>query len=122
MIVQGCMELLMGLFLIGMAGVFPALLAMEQGRANGPEPPPVWLFVGIYGVMGLGISIPGILRIIAGFNVYRFRRRMFGIVANCVGFLTMFTCYCAPTAIALGVYSLIVLLQPSVVQAFDRQK
>lgn len=121
MIVQGSLELLMGLFLIGMAGLFPALAAMDPDFADGPEPP-IWFIAGIYGTMGLGISIPGILRIFAGYNVYRFRRRMFAIVTNCVGFLTMFTCYCAPTAIALGVYSLIVLLQPSVVHAFDRQK
>lgn len=121
MIVQGCLELLMGLFLIGMAGVFPAIMALEQGQARGPEPP-VWLLVGVYGVMGLGISIPGILRIFAGYKVYRFRQRLFAIITNCIGFLTVFTCYCAPTSIALGVYSLIVLLQPSVVQAFDRQK
>ncbi len=117
MIVQGCLELLMGLFLLGMAVFFPVMLAMEQG-VDGPGDPPMWLFLAIYGVMGLAVAIPGVLRIFAGFSAYRFRRRMLAIVTNCVGFMTVFTCYCAPTAIALGVYSLIVFLQPSVVHAF----
>lgn len=122
MIVQGVLELLLGLFMVGMAGFFPLMMAMDpgmgQGPGQGPGAPPVWIIGIVYGVLGLAISIPGILRIYAGYNVYRFRRRIFAIVANCLGFITLITCYCAPTAIALGVYSLIVLLQPSVVYAF----
>ncbi|MDP1560345.1 MAG: hypothetical protein Q8M16_03005 [Pirellulaceae bacterium] len=122
MIVQGVLELLLGLVMFGVAGYFPFLMAMNpgmgQGPGQGPGPPPVWIISIVYVVFGLGMSIPGILRIYAGYNVYRFRRRIFAIVANCLGFVTLITCYCAPTAIALGVYSLIVLLQPSVVYAF----
>ncbi len=120
MIVQGVLELLLGLFMFGMAGFFPVIMAMDRGMGpgQGPGAPPVWIISIVYVVFGLAISIPGILRIYAGYNVYRFRRRILAIVANCLGFVSLITCYCAPTAIALGVYSLIVLLQPSVVYAF----
>lgn len=124
MIVQGVLELLLGLFMVAMAGFFPLMMAIDPGMGRGmgpgqgPGAPPVWIIGIVYVVLGLVISIPGILRIYAGYNVYRFRRRIFAIVVNCLGFVTLITCYCAPTAIALGVYSLIVLLQPSVVSAF----
>lgn len=116
MMVQGGLEMAMGLLLLVIAGFLPVAIAMDQGMA--PGDPPVWIIGIVYGVLGLGISTLGILRMFAGYGAFRFRRRMFAIVANCLGFGTLLTCYCAPTALALGVYSLIVLLQPSVVHAF----
>jgi hypothetical protein len=116
MMVQGGLELAMGLLLLVIAGFLPIAIAMDQRAA--PGDPPVWIIGVVYGIFGLAISTIGILRMFAGYGAFRFRRRMFAIIANCLGFGTLLTCYCAPTALALGVYSLIVLLQPSVMHAF----
>ena len=58
------------------------------------------------------------MHIVAGIRNYKFRGRVFGLVALGGGMITMITCYCAPTAIALGVYGLITFLNPEVNQAF----
>src|SRR5205823_5880308 len=61
----------------------------------------------------------GLLRIVAGLFNIRYRRRGLGIAALAVGLVTMMTAYCAPTAIGLAVYGLIVYLNEPVVLAFQ---
>ena len=120
MIVQGVLEILMGLMLAGMAVFMPIMIQMESSgaRANGPPEEMAWLFGGIYGTLGLLTLIAAVLHILGGLGAYRFRRRRLGLVAFCFGMVTIFTCYCAPTAVALGIYGLIVYLNAPVAQAF----
>jgi hypothetical protein len=54
----------------------------------------------------------------AGIRNYKFRGRTLGLIALGGGMVTVMTCYCAPTAIGLGVYGLITYLNPEVAQAF----
>jgi len=119
--VQGGLELLMGLFLLGMAGVMTFVMLADQG----PGQPPVeaaWIIGGVYGVLGLGVLGLGSLRLYAGYCVFKFQRRLLAIITNCLGFGTLITCYCAPTALGIGIYGLIVLLQPAVIAEFERRR
>ena len=125
MIVQGALETLAGVGLIVMAAVMPQLI-MAEGMRGMPQQPPegpqpeqfFWIFTAMYGGMGLAGLIAGVLHIVAGVRNYRFRGRTFGIVAASAGLIAVATCYCLPTAIAVAVYGLIVLLNTEVSDAF----
>lgn len=111
LIVQGALEIAFGLF----GGAFLALVYLvpdeEFTRLRG------------LGVFLLILAIPavacGLLRIVAGIFNLRFRRRSLGMVALGLGLLTLATGYCAPTAIALAIYGLIVYVNEPVVMAFE---
>jgi len=74
------------------------------------------------GILLAAISAPtlisGLLRIAAGIFNFRYRRRGLGITALLFGLVTMMTAYCAPTAIALAVYGLVVYFNEPVMMAF----
>jgi hypothetical protein len=75
------------------------------------------------GLLFAGISVPcliiGVLRIVAGVFNYHYRRRGLGITALACGLFTLITGYCAPTAIALAIYGLIVYVNEPVIMAFQ---
>jgi hypothetical protein len=125
MIVQGVLELIMGLALVGLGFGMPFLMKEELQRnppnANGPTPEMMsWIFVGVYGVLGMLVLAGSALHVVAGIRNYGYRSRTLGIVALIAGMAsTLVTCYCAPTAIAIGVYGLVCYLNPSVAQAFQ---
>jgi hypothetical protein len=127
MVVQGALELIMALFLIGLAVVMPLLFQSAQqggppgGRPPGAPPPELmsWIMFGMYGFTGFMVLVGAVLHIVAGVRNYKFRGRVLGIVALITGIVTtLLTCYCAPTAIALGVFGLICYLNPEVTDAF----
>ncbi len=121
MMVQGGLELLMGLGLVAMGGIFPVLMRMDEMQGGGEGPPPEmvgWMMLAIYGGLGLVTLVAAGLHLFAGLRNYRFRSRTLGLVALGGGLVTMFTCYCAPTSIALAVYGLVTYLNPEVSQAF----
>ncbi|NQU22002.1 MAG: hypothetical protein HQ567_12020 [Candidatus Nealsonbacteria bacterium] len=124
MIVQGVLETLMGVGLIVAAVVVPQIIAQQQrGEPQWPPqglPPEevLWMVRLMYGGMGLAGLIAGVLHIVAGVRNYRFRGRTFGIVASVAGLLAIATCYCLPTAVAVAVYGLVVLLNTEVSEAF----
>jgi hypothetical protein len=119
MIVQGVLDLLMGLMLVAMGIGLPFLMSMDGNARNPPPAEMPWIFGLVYGGMGLCGVIPGILHVWAGWRVFHFQQRTFGIVSISAGALSLGTCYCGFTAIGLLVYGLIVLLDASVKQAFD---
>jgi hypothetical protein len=69
--------------------------------------------------LGAVIFSCGIVNLIAGVRIVRFRGRVFGLIALFTNVLPLITCYCAPTSIAMMVYGLIVLFQPDVARAFE---
>ncbi len=122
MMIQGGFEFIMGAFWVGM-GVFMSQINAFQPRAAEPLPPQFeWMMLAIYAGVGVVVLIFGLVRAYAGFRNYSFRNRILGIVANILGMASIFTCYCSLTSIALGVYALVVLLQPSVVFEFDQRQ
>jgi hypothetical protein len=123
MIVQGVLDVLMGLFLVGMA-VFMVIMLQNMPQAERPSSPQMsdeamlWFVGGMYGGMGLAALIPGILNCWAGWGVFRFKQRTLGMVSLFAGLVTVMSCYCAPTSIGLMIYGLIVLLDSSVREGF----
>ncbi len=122
MIVQGALEIIVGLFMVGMGVSMPFVFRMQQGTQGLPPNFPAesmsWFLLIMYGGLGIVTLIAAGLHIAAGIRNYRFRNRTLGLVALIGGMVTVFTCYCAPTSIALGVYGLITYLNPEVGHAF----
>jgi hypothetical protein len=123
MCVQGALEALMGAVYVGLGVFASVMMRMEIGQQGAPPPGMsqgvmTWVILGMYGGMGIVTLVAAVLHIRAGIRNYKFRSRTFGFVALAGGMVTIFTCYCAPTAIALGVYGLITYTNPEVAQAF----
>jgi hypothetical protein len=93
---------------------------VQETKADGQMPPEqfLWIAGAIYLAIGVAALASGILRIVAGVQNYRFKNRVLGLASIIVGMAPVFTCYCAPTAIGLLVYGLIIHLDPAVVAAF----
>ena len=72
----------------------------------------------VYGVSGAAMATIGLLNLISGVMVARFRGRTVAIVALSCGLLTILNCFCLPTSAALFIYGLIVLLNDPVRLAF----
>jgi hypothetical protein len=122
MIVHGSLVCLMGLFLIG---VWPAMFFFTQQAQTkggpGPEEMDQTMFTVmtvVYIVLGSLALTAGILNVIAGIRCLYFRGRTFAVVALFCNATAVFTCYCAPTAIGLMVYGLIVLFNEETTRAF----
>ncbi len=123
LIVHGAMLLMMGVFLVGVAIALPIIamseIAEEAQDPDGPTPEQMkMILLGVYGGMGTAGLIPGVVQIVAGIANLRLKRRTLGIVALAFGLISMGTCYCTPTAIALCVYGLVIYLNQSAVQIF----
>jgi hypothetical protein len=69
-------------------------------------------------LMGIPPLVSGMLQVFAGIKNLWFRGRVLGIVALVSNVGTLITCYCAPTAIALMIFGLIVYLNQQVAEAF----
>jgi hypothetical protein len=121
--VQGLLEVLMGLMLAGIGVAMPfisKLKEVQEAKTDGEIPPEqvLWIAGAFYLVIGIVALASGILRIVAGVQNYRLKSRVLGLVSVIVGVAPVFTCYCAPTAIGMLVYGLIIHLDPAVVAAF----
>ncbi len=116
--VQGGLECLLGGFAI-VGGTFMSIaMQMEQNRGvdqNGPG----WIVGAIYGAFGAIVLLAGLLRFYTGWQNFRYRKRVLGIVSFVCGLVSMLACYCAPTGIAMLIYGLIVYLHPAVKAAFE---
>jgi hypothetical protein len=120
MIVQGVLELLMGLVFVAITAFLTLPMQERMQRAGQMEAQPevFWIMMATYvGMAGAAVIAAGV-HLAAGLQNYRFRGRTLGIVALACGMLALFTCYCLPTAAALGVYGLIVYLNDEVSEAF----
>ncbi len=125
MIVQGVFVSLMGIAVGGYAVLMPQMFQQMQQQAagqggNAPPMPanmPLWIGIG-GGLLAVTMLLIGFLTVFAGIRTMKFQGRVFSIVMLCVGLLTILTCYCLPTQVALSIYGLIVLLNAPVRDAF----
>ena len=123
--VQGILEIPMGCLTTGMGAALPAMIRMGNANKPGGEPlnasdeTMLWVLSLVYLGIGLPVLTSGILRLIAGWQNYRFKGRTLGMVSIILGLGTMFSCYCAPTAVGLLVYGLIIFVNPAVKAAFE---
>jgi hypothetical protein len=112
LMVQGGLEVLMS-GICALAGGTFAVLATQQGQQGAPNAPPQafgWVMVAVYAVMGCGAFCAAAIKLFAGWRNYSFRGRTWGIAALASCVISLVTCYCFPTALALMVYGLIVYL------------
>lgn len=124
-IVQGALEVLMGLLYAGMGAVFPKIMlaAQKEDEMKGMNQEQFfWIMTATYITLGVATVLAGGMHIFAGIQNYRFKGRVLGFVALATGVLAWSTCYCLPTGIALGVYGLIVLINPQVAYAFQMRE
>lgn len=117
LIVQGALDMLMGLLLTALAVAFPIML---QTQPPSPELTPslVGFVTVIYGGLSVLMLAVGLLSVIAGWRNYHCRGRTLGIIALACGSLTLVTCYCLPTSLCLMIYGLIVYLSEDGTRAF----
>jgi uncharacterized metal-binding protein len=76
-----------------------------------------------WGSIGLGIAgglvlCFSILRIVTGIYSFGFKHRNLMLVSLIGGLITVFTCYCSLFSLGVGIYGLIVMLDPAVKQAY----
>jgi hypothetical protein len=113
MIAQSILELGFGAFCLFFGIVVLAIPAEAFGGSDPQVMAGLMIFIGLPGL------VCGSLRLVAGIFNLRFRRRGLGMIALGIGLATVFTAYCAPTAIALAIYGLIVYVNESVAKAFE---
>lgn len=117
--IQGLLELVMALMYLVLGGFFGLFMRAEMAR-NDPNGEVVAnIMAGIMLAFGVILLISSILRIYAALRNYQFQSRTTAIVSLCLGLLAAFTGYCAPTAIGIAVYGLIVLFNKEVTEAFE---
>ncbi len=122
--IQGALEIMGGFVATASGLFFPFLAQMEefkeaQAKEDMPTEEMLWVIGITYVVIGLVLLASGILRIVAGFQNYRFKGRVLGIVSIVLGIAVVFTGVCAPTAIALLVLGLLIFVDPDVIAAFQ---
>jgi len=127
MIIQGCLEMLIGVGVLVMAFVMPRMIVQDmqrqggfgQGMGPGMDPDTMLLVMTItYAAIGGVLALVAGLRIWAGIRNYNYRSRVLGVIAMASGFITLLICYCFPTALALAIYGLIVYLNNETSEAF----
>lgn len=119
MLVQGSLELFVGILLVAAAGFVPMMIRGGFGDDAQTPVPVGWILTGTYAAMGGAGLASGTLHVVGGILGLRFRHRMVGIVALAFGMAgSLFTCYCGPTSIGVGIYGLLTYLNPAVKAAF----
>ena len=118
-IVFGAMELLMGGLLLFYAVLF-AFVMPNIDNQPGNAPPPEVMFWGSIGLAVAGgvVLCFSILRIVTGIYSFWFKRRTMMLFSLIGGMVTVFTCYCSLFSLGVGIYGLIVMLDPAVKQAY----
>lgn len=125
MIIQGVLDLMAGAAAMFYAFFMPQIFEeMQAGAAGGQPPPELPAEFGTYMMIGgalfaAALFVIGILLVVSGIGVIRFQKRPLAIASLCLGLLTLMTCYCFPSSLALGIYGLIVLLNQPVMLAFE---
>ena len=123
MIIQGVLEILVGIGYEAMAFAMPAMLN-QAGAGGGPGIPPEqqqfmeMMFLVMYGGGGLATLIAGVVRIVGGVRGLSMKGYAVGITSHLLGLMSLFSCYCLPTSMALAVWGSIVYFNFEVKQAF----
>ncbi len=118
-LVQASLELMMSMFVVGI-GVWMGFMQNNPEFQKLPNPPNMQIISIGYSIFGGFLGVMALLRLISGIMILRKRGRIFSIVVSVLGLASVFTCYCSLTSIGLCVYSLIVLVQPSVIAEFEK--
>lgn len=118
-LVQASLELLMSVFLL-LGSIFMFAMRNSPSIQQMPNPAPMQLISYGYAIIASIVLVSAIVRLIAGVMILRRRSRVYCIVATVLGLASVFSCYCSLTSVGLCIYALIVLFQPSVIAAFEK--
>jgi hypothetical protein len=110
---QGLLELVLGVFCLFFAGIM-FLVPEEAFEGSGKL-----MISALYAAIAAPSLGCAILRFVAGYYNLGYRRRGLGMAALGVGLLSVLTGVCALSAIAIGIYGLIVYVNESVIVAFQ---
>ncbi len=119
--VQGGLEVLMSLLFLFYAVFFPLMMNNPEFNRGGGDEPPKEFFWGMsvyFGVTGGLTLIAAVSRIISGVMNWQFRSRSLTLFSLFICIASIFSCYCAPTSIAMLIYGLILMFSTPVKQAF----
>ena len=117
MMVHGGLVAALGLFLAVVGAISGTVgTASLQYGASSLDPAIAGV---LYLVWGVVIALIGGLNIFAGMKIKNYRSKTLGMIALGAAVLTALTCWCAPTAIGLLIFGLIVLLNEDVKRAFE---
>jgi hypothetical protein len=115
MIINGSLVICAG-FALGVFGTFMFALEPHRGGPPGQDN----LVPGILvSVVGVAAFVSGVLNVIGGIRLLKYRGRTFAITALFANIIPLFTCYCLPTSLGVMIYGLIVMFQTDVAQAFE---
>lgn len=119
LMVHGVLAFAMGLLYIGMGLLMPYVTSASGGPFRGGNQQLAFqTMFWVYFAMGGPALIAGGVQVVAGWRAYDLRSRRLAIAAVLSGVIASSTCYCAPTAIMMAIYGLVVLLNSTVAQAF----
>jgi hypothetical protein len=126
MIVQGALLLFFALIMIGYA-IFVSrmdeFMPVDQQAAEMQEMMEMQkVFTIVFVVVSGCGGLLGIMHFVAAYFGFNYKYRVFGIITMILGLSSMMTFYCAPTAIGLAVYGLIIYFNPAVAKAFQLRK
>ena len=127
MIVQGVLYLLLAMLMFGYAFFFSQMdkfmPAGEQAEFREQFQQSEGIVVSIVsGSLCLVAFTLATMHFISAYFGFTYRYRVFGIITMILGLGSVMTCYCAPTAIGLAVYGLIIYFNPAVAKAFTMAK
>ncbi len=118
-IVLGALELMMACGLIFYAILFGFVMPNMENTNNEELPPEAMFWIAIGCAIGGGIVLVfSVLRITSGVYSFWFKQRTMMMVSLIGGMVTVLTCYCSLFSIGVGIYGLIVMLDPAVKQAY----
>lgn len=113
--VVGAINILFGVFILlfyGGIGVAIALGAFPGGKGSKPDPTG-WVFLIFGSILALLAWTLGTLTIVAGRKLRRHSSRVFCLVMAAI------QCLNQPLGIILGIFTIMVLMRPSVIALFD---
>ena len=121
MLVQGALLLVMSMVMFFYAFGFVAIIRSAPADQGGPPFPEEALFwIQVVGVLGGGFFLLlALMHFLSGYWGLNLKGRMFGITTMILGLASSLTFYCAPTAIGLAVYGLIIYFHQASRQAFE---
>ncbi len=118
-IVLGVMELMMAGLLIFYAVLFGFVMPNIKDGNRQEMPPEAMFWISIAcAVGGAVVLVFAILRIVSGTYSFWFKQRTMMMVSLIGGMVTVLTCYCSLFSVGVGIYGLIVMLDPAVRQAY----
>lgn len=117
LIMHGFLGIMVGI-IYGISAIFMSDM-IARGGAWGPDPVDAKTRVTITsGVMAICGFVPGVLQMVAGFSNLWLRGYTLGLVAIGSSVAMVVACYCAPTALVLFAYGIVIYLLPTTRRAF----